>query len=86
MIDFAVRPGEHIDQVLARFEMARYDAQSVVFDVPLFRFLTTILFRAIGATPQQIIKFLQPLNNGLPPNQVEYGKLVRTDSKVRSHC
>ena len=51
LIDFVVQPHERTDSKLARFEMARLEAQQVGFDVPNFQLLTKILFRALQMGP-----------------------------------
>ena len=49
LIDFRVGRGERIDEVLARFEMARMEAEGAGFNIPNFQILTLVLFRALGA-------------------------------------
>eukprot|EP00959_Pyramimonas_sp_CCMP1952_P326548 6835502-Pyramimonas_sp.AAC.1 len=44
LIDFRVRAGERIDQTLARFEIARYEAETAAFNIPNLQILTVILF------------------------------------------
>ena len=44
LIDFRVQGGERIDITLARFEMARLEADQAGFQMPNFQLLTTILF------------------------------------------
>eukprot|EP00959_Pyramimonas_sp_CCMP1952_P182401 3814028-Pyramimonas_sp.AAC.1 len=48
LIDFRVHAGERIDQTLARFEIARYEAETAGLNIPIFQILTVILFRALG--------------------------------------
>ena len=47
LIDFRIHRGERIDEVLARFEMARLEAEGTGFNIPNFQILTLILFRAL---------------------------------------
>eukprot|EP00959_Pyramimonas_sp_CCMP1952_P069679 1454481-Pyramimonas_sp.AAC.1 len=46
-IDFRVHAGERIDQTLARFEIARYDAETAGFNIPNFQIVAVVLFRAL---------------------------------------
>eukprot|EP00959_Pyramimonas_sp_CCMP1952_P350251 7338201-Pyramimonas_sp.AAC.1 len=48
-IDFRVHAGERIEQTLARFEIAQYEAETAGFNIPNFQILTVILYRALGA-------------------------------------
>eukprot|EP00959_Pyramimonas_sp_CCMP1952_P216557 4529519-Pyramimonas_sp.AAC.1 len=48
LIDFRAERGERIDSVLARFVMARLQADSAGLDVPNFQIFVLILFRALG--------------------------------------
>eukprot|EP00959_Pyramimonas_sp_CCMP1952_P313386 6559310-Pyramimonas_sp.AAC.1 len=52
LIDFRVHAGERIDQALARFEIARYVAETAGFNIPNVQILpvilTAIIFRALG--------------------------------------
>eukprot|EP00959_Pyramimonas_sp_CCMP1952_P276011 5769362-Pyramimonas_sp.AAC.1 len=69
LIDFHVPHGERVDVTLARFEMARLEAQSVGFDCPNFQLPTTILVRALGVGNQRAMQFSQPLNHQMPRTQ-----------------
>eukprot|EP00959_Pyramimonas_sp_CCMP1952_P108359 2265679-Pyramimonas_sp.AAC.1 len=48
LIDFRVNAGERIDQTLARFEIARFEAETAGFNIPIFQILTVILSSALG--------------------------------------
>eukprot|EP00959_Pyramimonas_sp_CCMP1952_P147631 3089286-Pyramimonas_sp.AAC.1 len=74
-IDFHVPHGERIDVTLARFEMARVEAQSVGFDLPNFQLLATILFRALGVGNQRAMQLLQTLNHQMPRTQQQHDEL-----------
>ena len=63
LIDFRPRPGERIDQTLARFEIARYEADNAGFQIPNFQLLTVILFRALGVGSSRAATLLQPLDH-----------------------
>eukprot|EP00959_Pyramimonas_sp_CCMP1952_P102142 2136570-Pyramimonas_sp.AAC.1 len=43
LIDFRVRAGERIDQTLARFEIARYEAETAGFNIPNFQTLLQLV-------------------------------------------
>eukprot|EP00959_Pyramimonas_sp_CCMP1952_P144637 3027175-Pyramimonas_sp.AAC.1 len=72
LINMHVPHGERIDVTLARFEMARLEAQSVGFDLPDFQLLTTILFSALGVGSQRALQLLQPLNHQMPRTQQQH--------------
>eukprot|EP00959_Pyramimonas_sp_CCMP1952_P297068 6214742-Pyramimonas_sp.AAC.1 len=48
LIDYRVHADERVDHTLARFEMARYEAETAGFNIPKFQALPAILFRALG--------------------------------------
>eukprot|EP00959_Pyramimonas_sp_CCMP1952_P089084 1864176-Pyramimonas_sp.AAC.1 len=66
LIDFRVHAGERIDQTLARFEIARYEAETAGFNIPNFQISAVILFRALGVGTSRAQQFLQPLNHHMP--------------------
>ena len=76
LIDFTVPAHERIDVTLARWEMARLEAQSAGFDIPNFQLLTTILFRALGVGTTRSMQLLQPLNHQMPRTQQQYDSLL----------
>eukprot|EP00959_Pyramimonas_sp_CCMP1952_P380495 7971715-Pyramimonas_sp.AAC.1 len=61
--------------------MARLEALSVGFDLPIFQLFTTILFRALGVGNQRSMQLLQPLNHQMPRTQQQYDELCE---RVRS--
>ena len=76
LIDFRVQSGERIDITLARFEMARLEADQAGFQIPNFQLLTTILFRALGMGPGRASQLLLPLNGQMPRTQQQYDSLL----------
>ena len=81
LLDFSSRPGEGIDSVITRFDMARYEAQSVGADIRNFHTLSTILLRAVGVTSTQMIMLLHPLGGRMPVDQRQCDQLM---SQLRS--
>ena len=75
LLDFTSHPGERIDSVLTRFDMARFEAQSVGADIHNFHTMATILLRAIGVSGQQVLSLLQPLGGRMPRNQLQFDTL-----------
>ena len=71
LLDFRVRDQERFDAALARFEMARYEAEEAGFMMPNFQILTVILFRALGIGTQRAQTLLQPLNHRMPSTQAQ---------------
>eukprot|EP00959_Pyramimonas_sp_CCMP1952_P446339 9345204-Pyramimonas_sp.AAC.1 len=69
LIDFRVHAGERIDQTLARFEMARYAAETAGFNIPNFQVLTAIISRALGVGTSRAQQLAQPLNHHVPREQ-----------------
>ena len=82
LIDFRIGRGERIDEVLARFEMARMEAEGAGFNIPNFQILTLILFRAPGVGTSRAAQLLQPLNHQMPRTQREYDSLLE---RMRSY-
>ena len=75
LLDFASRPGERIDSVLTRFDMARFEARAVGADIPNFHMLSTILLRAVGVSGQQLLTLLHPIDGRMPQNQQQFDRL-----------
>eukprot|EP00959_Pyramimonas_sp_CCMP1952_P041741 872987-Pyramimonas_sp.AAC.1 len=68
-IAFRVHAGERIDQTLARFEIARYEAETADFNIPNFQILAVIRFRALGVGASRAQRFLQPLHHHMSREQ-----------------
>ena len=83
LIDFRPRPGERIDQTLARFEIARYEADNAGFQIPNFQLLTVILFRALGVGSSRAATLLQPLDHQMPRTQQQFDSLIE---RMRSYA
>ena len=66
LLDFTSRPGERIDSLLTRFDLARHEAQAVGAGIQNLHTLTTILLRAVRVTGQQVITLLQPFGGRMP--------------------
>ena len=69
LLDFTSRPGERIDSLLTRFDMARHEAQAVGAGIQNFHTLATILLRVVGVTGPQMINLLQPFGGRTPATQ-----------------
>ncbi len=76
VLDFRARPGERIDALLTRFDMARHEAASVGAEMTNYHNLTTILLRACGVSGEQLVNLLQPSGERMPQNQLQYDALV----------
>jgi len=76
ILDFTRRPGERIDLLLSRFDMARHEARSVGAEMTNYHNLTTILIRAVGVSGPQLLDLLRPTNGRMPTTQLEYDNLV----------
>eukprot|EP00959_Pyramimonas_sp_CCMP1952_P117474 2455653-Pyramimonas_sp.AAC.1 len=61
LIDFRVHAGERIDQTLARFDIARYEAETAGFNIPNFQILAAIFFRALAVWTSRAQQLLGPL-------------------------
>ena len=83
LIDFRPRPGERIDQTLARFEIARYEADNAGFQIPNFQLLTVIMFRALGVGTSRAQSLLQPLDHQMPRTQPQFDSLIE---RMRSYA
>ena len=66
LLDFTSNPGERIDSVLTRFDMARFEARAVGAYIPNIHMWSTILLRAVGVSGQQLLTLLQPLGDAAP--------------------
>ena len=69
LLDFQPRPGEKIDELLTRFDMARQEAASVGAAITNYHTLTTLLIRAVGVSSMLLIQLLQPTGGHIPTNQ-----------------
>eukprot|EP00959_Pyramimonas_sp_CCMP1952_P404408 8474609-Pyramimonas_sp.AAC.1 len=76
LIDFRVHAGERIDRTLARFEIARYEAEAAGFHIPNFQILTVILFRVLGVGTSRAQQLFQPLNHQMTINQQQFDSLL----------
>eukprot|EP00959_Pyramimonas_sp_CCMP1952_P044245 924818-Pyramimonas_sp.AAC.1 len=76
LIDFRVHAGERIDQTLARFEIARYEAAAAGLNIPNVKILTVILFRALGVGTSRAQQLLQPLNLHTQRSQQQLDSLL----------
>eukprot|EP00959_Pyramimonas_sp_CCMP1952_P448238 9385922-Pyramimonas_sp.AAC.1 len=83
LIDFRVHAGERIDQTLARFEIARYEAEAAGFNTPNFQILTVVVFRALGVGTSRAQQLLQPLNHRMPRYQRQFDALLE---RMRSYA
>eukprot|EP00959_Pyramimonas_sp_CCMP1952_P455921 9472344-Pyramimonas_sp.AAC.1 len=72
LIDFRVHAGERIDQTFARFEIARFEAETAGFNIPNLQILAGILFRVLGVGKSRAQQLLRPLNHHLPRNQQHF--------------
>ena len=77
VLDFQGQRNERIDALLARFDMARHDAESVGAGMHNYHTLTTILLRACGITGDQLINLLQPNDGHIPQDQLQYDAMVQ---------
>eukprot|EP00959_Pyramimonas_sp_CCMP1952_P238924 4992947-Pyramimonas_sp.AAC.1 len=82
-IDFRVHAGERINQTFARFEIARYEAETAGFNIPIFQILTVIIFRAFGVGTSRAQQPLQPLNHHMPRYLQQFDALLE---RVRSYA
>ena len=78
VLDFRGRAGERIDILLARFDMARYEAEQVGAGIHNFHTLSTILIRACGVNATQMIQVLAPTGGRLPNNQAQYDAMCHS--------
>eukprot|EP00959_Pyramimonas_sp_CCMP1952_P445979 9337146-Pyramimonas_sp.AAC.1 len=76
LIDSRDHAGKRIDQTLARFETARYEAETAGFNVPNFQVRAVILFRALGVGTSRAQQLLQPLNHHMPREQQHFDALL----------
>lgn len=81
VLDCVSRSGERMDSLLARFGLARFEADSVGAGMHNYHTLTTILLRSLSITPDQMINLLQPNGGQMPRDQIQYDLLV---SRIRS--
>eukprot|EP00959_Pyramimonas_sp_CCMP1952_P043501 909791-Pyramimonas_sp.AAC.1 len=64
---------------MARFEIARCEAETAGFNIPDFQILTVISFKALGVGTSRARQLLQPLNHHMPRDQQQFGfSLERT--------
>ena len=76
VLDFRGRPGERVDSMLTRWDMARFEAESVGWQMANFPTLATILLRACRINAQQLSQLLQPNGGRLPQDQVQYDAMI----------
>ena len=76
VLDFVAHPGEKIDHLLTRFDLARSEAETVGAGIDNFHTLTTILLRACRITGEQMIDLLSVNNGRLPVTQQQYDTIV----------
>eukprot|EP00959_Pyramimonas_sp_CCMP1952_P424745 8896549-Pyramimonas_sp.AAC.2 len=72
LMDVRDHAGERVDQILARFQIARYEPETVGFKIPNFQILAVILFRASGVGASRAQELLQPLNHHMPRDQQQF--------------
>ena len=65
-----------MDSLLTRYDLARYETESVGAGLHNFHLLTTLLLRQLEPSPEQPIQLLQPLGGLMPTTQIEYDTLV----------
>ena len=72
LTNFHRQPGEAIDALISRFTVVRHHAANSAnfrMDVPGY---ATIIFRACGVTPEQMLQSLQPLQGRMPTTDAEF--------------
>eukprot|EP00959_Pyramimonas_sp_CCMP1952_P364879 7640953-Pyramimonas_sp.AAC.1 len=67
--------GERIDQTLAQFEIARYEAETAGFNIPNFQISEVILVRALGVGATRAQQLLQPLDHHMPRDEAQFDAL-----------
>eukprot|EP00959_Pyramimonas_sp_CCMP1952_P004477 93765-Pyramimonas_sp.AAC.1 len=83
LIGFRIHAGERVDQTLARFGIARDEAETAGSNIPNFQILTVILFRALGVGTSRAQQVLQPLNHHMPRDQQQFDSLLE---RMRSYA
>ncbi len=81
VLDFQGHRNERIEAILARFDTARHDADSVGAGIHNHYNLARILLRACGITHDQLINLLQP-NNGHNNNSTYYSRHNSNNNKL----
>ena len=76
LLDFSHRPGERIDALLTRFDLARHEADIVGAGIHNFHQLSTILLRAVRITGNQLVNLLQPFGGRVPNTQQQFDTMV----------
>ena len=75
LTNFHRQPGEAIDALISRFTVVRHHAANSAnfrMDVPGY---ATIIFRACGVTPEQMLQALQPLQGRMPTTDAEFNSV-----------
>ena len=77
LLDFTSRSGERFDQLLTRFDLVRHEAEMVGAGIINYHTISTILLRAVGLSPEQMVNLLQRYNGLMPNTQAQYDDMVR---------
>ena len=75
MLAFARKPGEHINQLLARYDPVRHRAAVEGQFVMSIEGCALLLCRAIGVGPQQLYTLLQPYGGMWPSTQQQFDQM-----------
>ena len=78
LLDFDSKPGERIDELLVRFDLARHEARQVNADITNYHQLATILLRAARFERADLIPILKPLEGRMPTTQAQLDTLYET--------
>ena len=76
MLAFARRPGEHINDLLARYEVVRQRAATEGQFVMSIEGMSLQLLRAAGIQANQLMLLLQPFGGRLPTDEPQYHQMV----------
>ena len=76
VFEFQARPNEPIDQLLARWDLAREEAASTGEELGNVYHIATHLMRTLGLNAEQITVLLEPMDGRLPTTMQQYNELV----------